>query len=129
MAGRGNRGGVDKGTGLDRDRPGPELAVTTWNNVPPRPRAASWARSRMKPVRSGVGSWAGKPQKRRSEARSSTASASRTSDRSCQTVVSMALKSAKGGQAGSPFAGQEMSRSWRSTGAQPISSSGLSKAD
>ena len=45
-----------------------------------------------------------KPQKVRNEARSSSASASLTSDRSCQTDSSSALNMASGGHAGSPFA-------------------------
>lgn len=46
--------------------------------------ATSSLRNLTKSVRSGVASFAGNPQKRRKEERSSSASASFTSDRSCQ---------------------------------------------
>jgi hypothetical protein len=55
-------------------------------------------------VRSGTGSLPEKPQNRRNEARSSSASASFTSDRSYQTDSSSALNIASGGHAASPLA-------------------------
>jgi hypothetical protein len=55
-------------------------------------------------MHSGVGSWAANPQKRRNKARSSSASASLTSERSYQMASSRARNRANGGQAGSPLA-------------------------
>lgn len=78
-------------------------AVTASNNTRSREWPTNCRRKRTKAVRSGVASVPEKPQKRRNDARSSSASASFTSDRSYQTASSMALNIAKGGQAGSPF--------------------------
>jgi len=55
---------------------------------------------------------------RRKLARSSSASARPTSDRSCQSPSSSALNSASGGQAGSPFAAAWMPSSRPATCAQ-----------
>ena len=88
----------------------PPLAWITVSNSA-RPRAC---RKRTKAVRSGVGPWAAKPQNRQKLARSSSASASRTSDRSCQVANSKPQNSASGGQPGSPFAAAEMPARWRS---------------
>ena len=87
-------------------------AVTVVNSSRSRLRAISALRKRTKAVRSGVSSVLEKPQKVRNEARSSSASASLTSDRSCHTDRSSALRLrsgeplniASGGHAGSPFA-------------------------
>lgn len=71
-------------------------------------------------MRSGVGSEAENPQNRRKEARSSSASASFTSDKSYQTASSIALNNAGGGHAGSPLAAQEIKLTWRSIAVQSI---------
>ena len=68
------------------------------------PCATSARRKRTKAVRSGVASSREKPQKRRKLARSESASAKATSERSCQVASNSALNIAKGGQAFSPFA-------------------------
>jgi hypothetical protein len=78
--------------------------VTVSNSNRSSPRAISALRKRTKTVRSGVASVPEKPQNRRNEARSSSASASITSDRSYQTDSSKALNIASGGQAASPLA-------------------------
>jgi len=54
-------------------------------------------------VRFDVASLRENPEKRRKEARPSSASASLASDRLYQTYSSSALNIASGGQAGSPF--------------------------
>ena len=56
------------------------------------------------------GSWAANPQNRRKLARSSSASASRTSERSCHIANSSARNSASGGQLGSPLCDAALSR-------------------
>src|SRR5215213_6597204 len=91
------------------------------NKVRSRPRRTSSARNRTKAVRSGVGSWAEKPQKRRKLARSSRASAKRTSERSCQVASRSARNRASGGQPGSPLVEDEISASKRSSSAQSTS--------
>ena len=103
FARRGDDRGVDEGARLDRDRLGFSSAVTFSNSVRSNPRGISARRKRTKAVRSGVASVLEKPQKRRNDARSASASASLTSDRSCHTASSSALKIASGGQAGSPL--------------------------
>jgi hypothetical protein len=85
--------------------------------------ATSRRRNRTKAVRSGVGSNREKPQKRRKEVLSSSASASFTSDKSCQTAISSALKSASGGHPASPRSATGIAASAVSTGAprdQPL---------
>jgi hypothetical protein len=78
--------------------------VTASNRARSRPAATRALRKRTKAVRSGVGSVLEKPQNRRNEARSSSASASFTSDRSYQTDTSSPLNIASGGHAASPLA-------------------------
>src|SRR5579863_4143824 len=78
-------------------------AVTVSNNVRSKPCVIRARRKRTNAVRSGVASLLEKPQKRRNDARSSSASASLTSERSYQTASSSALNIASGGQAGSPL--------------------------
>jgi hypothetical protein len=75
--------------------------VAASNSARSSPCASSSRRKWTKAVRSGVGSWAAKPQKL---VRSSSASTSLTSERSCQVASSRARNSASGGQPGSPFA-------------------------
>ena len=77
--------------------------VTASNRARSSLYATSSLRNLTKAVRSGVASFAENPQKRRKEARSSSASASFTSDRSYQIDRSRALNIACGGQAGSPL--------------------------
>src|SRR5690606_1688186 len=95
-------------------------AVIRSNRTLSNSNATSALRKRTKAVRSGVGSDDENPQKRRNEERSSSASASFTSDRSYQTASSIALNSASGGQAGSPFAALLTSFNAASTGDQSI---------
>jgi transposase len=90
---------------------GPKMAalalnwsVTASNSLLSRLRMTSCLRNRTKAGCSGVASWAEKPQNRRNDALSSSASASFTSDRSYQTAISIALTRATGGHAGSPVA-------------------------
>ena len=80
--------------------------VTTSNSERSSLCATSSLRYLTKAVRSGVASFAENPQKRRNEARSSSASASFTSDKSYQIERSRALKMASGGLAGSPLVAQ-----------------------
>jgi len=70
--------------------------VTVLNSARSRLWKASSLRNLTKAVRSGAASIAENPQKRRKEARSSSASASFTSDRSHQMDRSRALDIAKG---------------------------------
>jgi hypothetical protein len=78
-------------------------AVTVVNSSRSSLWATSSLRKRTNAVRSGVASVPENPQKRRKEARSSSASASFTSDRPYQIERSRALNIASGGQAGSPL--------------------------
>lgn len=106
LAGRSDGRRIDKGAGLDLDCL--SWSVISWNKDRSSPCATSALRKRTKAVRSGVGSDAENPQNRRNEVRSSSASASFTSDRSYQTEIGIALNSASGGHAGSPLAAQEI---------------------
>jgi hypothetical protein len=95
-------------------------------------RSSCWAtrslRNLTKAVRSGVASFAEKPQYRRKEARSSRASANYTWDRLNQIDSSNALNMASGGQAGWPLAaGKNGSRS-TATGLQSIRDARQSKS-
>jgi hypothetical protein len=96
-------------------------AVTTSNRVRSSPAATSALRKRTKAVRSGTGSVPEKPQNRRNDARSSSASPSFTSDRSYQTDSSSALNIASGGQAASPLAEAWIGLSKTVIGRQSIS--------
>ena len=103
LTGRGNDGCIDQCPGLDQRRLDLSCMVTVSNSARSSLCATSSLRNRTKAVRSGVASFAENPQKRRKEARSSTASANFTSDRSYQIDRSNALNIASGGQAGSPL--------------------------
>jgi hypothetical protein len=83
------------------DRGGEARRLTASNSTRSSPPRTSARRKRTNAVRSGVGSCAAKPQKRRKLARSSSASASVTSDSSCQVASSNARafrQPPKGGQ-------------------------------
>ncbi len=78
-------------------------AVTASKTARSSPVATKARRKRTKAVRSGTGSVLEKPQNRRHDARSSSASASFTSDKSYQTESSSALNIDSGGHAASPL--------------------------
>jgi hypothetical protein len=121
LAGGGDNGRIDQGPRFYPDRPYLELGGDRVEKALSSPCATSALRKRTKAVRSGVGARAENPQNRWNDPQSSSASASLTSDRSCQTESSSALNSARGGQAGSPLAAFEIPASACSTGAQSIS--------
>lgn len=79
-------------------------AVTASKTARSSPAPIRARRKRTNAVRSGTGSVPQKPQNRRNDARSSSASASFTSDRSYQTDSSSAWNIDSGGHAASPFA-------------------------
>jgi len=94
---------IEQRAGLDRDGLGLELRRHRIEQRLVKATRSQQSAIRTKAVRSGVASVPEKPQERRKEARSSSASASLTSDRSYQTDKSSALNIANGGQASSPL--------------------------
>lgn len=120
FAGRCDDRRIDKRADLDSDRFGLQLAGDRLEQGLVQFMIYKALRKRTKAVRSGVGSEAENPQNRRKEARSSSASASFTSDKSYQTASSIALNNAGGGHAGSPLAAQEIKLTWRSIAVQSI---------
>jgi hypothetical protein len=85
FAGRSDDRRIDQHANLDRDALALSCAATASNSATSRPCATSALRYRTKAVRSGVALLPEKqPQNRRKDARSSSASASFTSDKSYQ---------------------------------------------
>jgi hypothetical protein len=123
-------GGCDDGGVDDRFTRTPfafNCNVTASNRVRSSLAAMSALRNRTKVVRSGVGSVLEKPQNRRNDARSASASASLTSDRSYQTDSSSALTIATAGHAASPLALAWIALSKAVIGCQSIRSDSSSK--
>ncbi|MCP1469573.1 hypothetical protein J3E64_001255 [Sphingobium sp. OAS761] len=121
LAGRGNDGGVDQRPSLDRDRLRLELGRHSLEEA----AVESVGDQHLAEAHEGCAlrrrSVLEKPQKRRNDVRSSSASANFMSDRSYQIDSNSALNIANGGQAGSPFAAEYIRSRRAATGCQSIS--------
>nr|WP_245419832.1 hypothetical protein [Phyllobacterium salinisoli] len=120
LAGRPDDRRVHKSAGFDLDRSRLELVGDRLEKGLVQPMRHKGFAKTDKGLRSGVGSDAENPQNRRKVARSSSASARFTSDRSYQTEISMALNSASGGQGRARLAAQEITDRQCSIGAQSM---------
>src|SRR3954447_24233580 len=106
-AGRREQGGIDQRAGAHHHPAAVELTRDGLEQSPVQAAAHQLGPEADKGGALGRGLVCRKAQKRRKLARSSRASAKRTSERSCQVASRSALKSASGGQPGSPLAEAE----------------------